>query len=42
MMILTGRQDGLALFWYGKLLIEQQRHQEVPVGMSLDLADLAL
>ena len=22
------RQDGLALFWYGKILIEQQRHQE--------------
>ena len=21
-------QDGLALFWYGKILIEQQRHQE--------------
>jgi len=24
-------EDGLALFWYGKILIEQQRHQEVQI-----------
>lgn len=30
-------EDGLALFWYGKILIEQQRHQEAVVYLKASL-----
>lgn len=30
-------EDGLALFWYGKILIEQQRHQEAVVYLKASI-----